>query len=470
MKFEGLCVVFLRLCFAFLLVCFGISSCAFAQAQSDDEQEKSSMVFNTEAGDGVSDFDAAAARACVAHAQNLTGKPSQQNQNEFPLLQNGLWSTDAEDDNRDEIDPAQAETVRQDILDYAHTFMGVPYRWGGTTPDGFDCSGFIYYVFKEYGLELPRVSRYQQREAIPREFDELLPGDLIFFSGRTHVNHAGIVTRSDGEVLEMIHASSSLGVSVVDVYASTYWKPRLHSAGTYLELYDYFKENPELAERVKRKEPEAVKQVENFVRETERKRRTRVRAALALRAGTGGLGGELTTELLSGIHLRLGYSQLSFSNSMSSSMLNKYGRNTYSSSKLSLLINMHVTSNFYFSGGGVLYRGENNFAFDDDSRNSFRSLTIDPADVEGLQINHEVPRSVYPYFGLGYGRAFSRNRFVKAAAELGFVYQTSMQSTLTATSGLTDQEIQQQEQLLNDNNSRFNLIPMLNVQVSFRIF
>ncbi len=381
-----------------------------------------------------------------------------------------IFEGDEEGDGTGEVDPEKAETIRQDILDYAHTFMGVPYRWGGTSPEGFDCSGYIYYVFKEFGLELPRVARFQQRDAIPLEFDELQPGDLIFFSGTTRVTHAGIVTRSDGDVLEMIHASSSLGISVVDVYSSTYWEPRLHSAGTYLELYDYYKQNPQLAERVKREEPEAIKEVEEFVRETERRRRTRIRGAVAIRAGTGGIGGEMTTELVSGVHLRLGYSHLSFSNSVNSGMLNKYGRNSYSSSKLSLLANVHLTSNWYLAGGGVLYRGENAFAFDDNPDNSFRSLTINPAEVENLVITHEVPRSVYPYFGFGYGRAFSRNRFIKAAAELGFIYQNNMNSTLSASGGISQAELDEQQLLLRDGVSGFNLIPVLNVQVSFRIF
>ncbi len=372
--------------------------------------------------------------------------------------------------NYDDEDPAQADNLRQDILDYAHTFMGVPYRWGGTTPSGFDCSGYIYYVFKEFGLELPRVSRYQQRDSTPVEFEDLKPGDLIFFSGSTHVNHAGIVTRYDGEVLEMIHASSSLGVSVVDVYGSTYWRPRLHSAGTYLELYDYYQQNPQIADGVRRDDPEAIRQVDDFVREKQRSRGTRVRMAFGLRAGSGGFGGELATELLTGVHIRLGYSWLNLSNSVSSGLLNKYGRNSYSTSTFSLMANVHLTRNLYLAAGGFYYEGENRFAFDDNPDNRFRSLTIDPTEVEGLTITHELPRNIYPYIGFGYGRAFSRNRFVTASAEIGVMYQDNLKSSLSATGGITQAELQEQEALLRDGMSGYNLVPVLNFQLSFRIF
>lgn len=80
------------------------------------------------------------------------------------------------------------------IIKTAERFLGVPYVWGGTTPAGFDCSGFTRYVFSRAGIHLPRVSVSQSRVGIPVAFHNLIPGDLVFFnleSGK-RVSHVGI--------------------------------------------------------------------------------------------------------------------------------------------------------------------------------------------------------------------------------------------------------------------------------------
>jgi hypothetical protein len=359
------------------------------------------------------------------------------------------------------------ETIRQDIIDYAKSFMNVPYRWGGASPDGFDCSGFIIFVFRAYGVEVPRVSRYQQRDAQPRDFDSLRAGDLIFFAGPTHVNHAGIVIRSEGEILEMIHSSSSLGVSVVNVYASSYWRPRLHSAGTYLELYDYFEENPEIIELFTQNDPEAVRQVQEIVKEIERKRKTRLRASFALRHGTGGLGGEFIGELYRGVHMRMGFSYLQDDSPFAIALLNTSGKTSYSGNMLSLLANVHVKKNMYMTGGVLYYRGENTFTYDD-KPGKFRKLTIDPSKTEGLAINRELQRNFNPYLGFGLGRAMHHRQIVSASVEAGLMYHEGEVSTLTVTDGLTTSELAAQQALLKDRS--FNLVPMLHVQLSVRIY
>lgn len=91
-------------------------------------------------------------------------------------------------------------------------------------------------------------------------------------------------------------------------------------------------------------------------------------------------------------------------------------------------------------------------------------------DVDDLVLTHEVPLGMYPYFGFGYGRAFLRHRFVKAAAEMGFIYQNNLKSSLSASGGITDAELEVQQQRVQDRVSGFSLIPVLNVQISFRIF
>lgn len=81
------------------------------------------------------------------------------------------------------------------VVDYARKFVGTPYEWGGVSPSGFDCSGFVLYVFAHFGVHLGRTS-YQQFEAgesVHRA--DLLPGDLVFFdTDGPGASHVGIYT------------------------------------------------------------------------------------------------------------------------------------------------------------------------------------------------------------------------------------------------------------------------------------
>ena len=93
------------------------------------------------------------------------------------------------------------------LLDTARTCLGVPYRRGGTSPKGFDCSGFVRFVFDSVGIELNRSSRTQAKEGRPVALDALLPGDLLFFKTcgqKNAISHVGIYL-GEGE---FIHAGS----------------------------------------------------------------------------------------------------------------------------------------------------------------------------------------------------------------------------------------------------------------------
>ncbi|MHC1719993.1 MAG: NlpC/P60 family protein [Clostridiaceae bacterium] len=86
------------------------------------------------------------------------------------------------------------------VIAYASNYLGVPYVWGGTSPSGFDCSGFVQYVFAHFRINLPRVASAQQSKGTYVTRDELQPGDLVFFGDPAH--HVGIYV-GDGC---MIHA------------------------------------------------------------------------------------------------------------------------------------------------------------------------------------------------------------------------------------------------------------------------
>lgn len=105
------------------------------------------------------------------------------------------------------VSASAARTARR-VLDSGEEFIGTPYVWGGSTPRGFDCSGFVQYVFREHGVELPRTSRQMAHagERVSVRIASLAPGDLMLFSGKTStISHVAIYA-GNGRIL---HSSSS---------------------------------------------------------------------------------------------------------------------------------------------------------------------------------------------------------------------------------------------------------------------
>lgn len=114
------------------------------------------------------------------------------------------------------------------VLSEAETYLGTPYRFGGTSRNGIDCSAFVQSVFQMFNQELPRVSAAQAKEGHVVSKEELRAGDLVFFAtnGGSRVSHVGIVhnVSDEGEV-EFIHASTSQGV-IVTPLSQAYWSKR----------------------------------------------------------------------------------------------------------------------------------------------------------------------------------------------------------------------------------------------------
>ena len=115
------------------------------------------------------------------------------------------------------------------IINYAKRFLGVPYRYGGTTPSGFDCSGFINYIFGNFGFDLVRTSYGLAELGTTVKLSEIRPGDLMFFKGSnvnsTSVGHVALVVEVTPEAIKFIH-SANTGVRIDNFNTSQYYIQR----------------------------------------------------------------------------------------------------------------------------------------------------------------------------------------------------------------------------------------------------
>lgn len=110
----------------------------------------------------------------------------------------------------------------QKVVNTAKKYIGTPYVWGGTTPKGFDCSGFTQYVFKQQGRQLPRMADQQFLTGKAVMKNNLQAGDLVFFTTyEKGASHEGIYL-GEGK---FIHVSSSHGV-MISRLEEAYWQPR----------------------------------------------------------------------------------------------------------------------------------------------------------------------------------------------------------------------------------------------------
>jgi cell wall-associated NlpC family hydrolase len=118
--------------------------------------------------------------------------------------------------------PPSTTCIGNSIVTFAESFLGTPYVWGGEDPDGFDCSGFVQYVFNHFGITLPRTADIQYYEAgTPVGSGALQIADLLFFETyEPGPSHVGIYIGDN----QMINAQSS-GVSIAE-FTNSYWSPK----------------------------------------------------------------------------------------------------------------------------------------------------------------------------------------------------------------------------------------------------
>lgn len=127
----------------------------------------------------------------------------------------------------------KSQDIRDNLVESAQDYLGVPYKWGGTSESGFDCSGLTRAVYRLNGISLPRTSFEQYDDGTSIAKNKLQKGDLVFFitnKGR-RINHVGIYIGNN----EFIHAPSKGKVVSKAKLDSNYWSKAYKGARSYLE-------------------------------------------------------------------------------------------------------------------------------------------------------------------------------------------------------------------------------------------
>ena len=152
----------------------------------------------------------------------LPGDPDDSSGNNKKLAEENLNT--ANQINTKNVSPEQ-------LMRFAETLIGVPYKYASTDPAvGFDCSGFITYVFNHFNIHVPRSSFDFTNVGDPLEESQVRRGDIILFTGtnpkETHVGHMGLVV-SNNDSLRFIHSTSGKAYSVTITPLNTYYRTRL---------------------------------------------------------------------------------------------------------------------------------------------------------------------------------------------------------------------------------------------------
>ncbi|MEW6470217.1 MAG: C40 family peptidase [Bacteroidota bacterium] len=119
------------------------------------------------------------------------------------------------------------------IVAFAKTLLGTPYKYGSCSPKAFDCSGFVYYVLKNHGIEVPRSSYEMGKAGKEVPLSQCRKGDIILFRGTNarnpRIGHAGLIISEQGQPVQFIHSSSNKkkwGVIISSFDESEYYAKR----------------------------------------------------------------------------------------------------------------------------------------------------------------------------------------------------------------------------------------------------
>jgi lipoprotein Spr len=136
------------------------------------------------------------------------------------------------------------KTTPQELLSFATSLIGIPYKYGSVDPaQGFDCSGFITYVFSHFNIAVPRSSVDFTNVEREIELSEAKPGDIILYTGTDStihvVGHMGIITSNDSGAVQFIHSTSGRADGVTTTPLNPYYM------GRFVKVLRVFKQNDE---------------------------------------------------------------------------------------------------------------------------------------------------------------------------------------------------------------------------------
>jgi cell wall-associated NlpC family hydrolase len=120
-------------------------------------------------------------------------------------------------------------TVHSNVAEIARQMIGTPYRYGGRTPDGFDCSGLVYFSYHQAGISVPRSSKEQLKATTPIDLEEAQPGDLLFFRNWLKVSHVAIYL-GDGRFVHAPSTGKQVSVASMD---NSYYREHFVRAGRF---------------------------------------------------------------------------------------------------------------------------------------------------------------------------------------------------------------------------------------------
>jgi lipoprotein Spr len=125
------------------------------------------------------------------------------------------------------LDVEVEKLTNKKLVDYVHQWYSVPYRIGGTSKEGIDCSAFVQGIVGDaFGVQLPRTAREQALYCTEIEKKDLQEGDLVFFNTTGGISHVGLYINNN----KFVHASTSMGVVISDL-DEPYWQRRFVKAG-----------------------------------------------------------------------------------------------------------------------------------------------------------------------------------------------------------------------------------------------
>ncbi len=130
---------------------------------------------------------------------------------------------------RQQLSTQSVAEVSHPATTIATQMLGKPYRYGGASPSGFDCSGLVYYSYRKAGYKVPRTSQLQYQLSLPVKRTHIEEGDLLFFRIEGKVSHVGVYLGGN----KFVHApSSGKRVSIASL-DNPYWRQRFTKAGRF---------------------------------------------------------------------------------------------------------------------------------------------------------------------------------------------------------------------------------------------